>query len=93
MKKNRLAYTNGWYINVGHYCIFGSYNTYIALYDYNTGRIYKDEAYYSSSTSRQYNRWCREIIGLNPKDKEFIRLRLNLISNDVLCDYIKRVLK
>lgn len=81
----RLDYTNGSYANVGRFSIFKSYSTLIAVYDWKNRKMYKDKYYYSSSTSRQCNRWARDIIGVEPNDKNFKK------NNMILCESEKIV--
>lgn len=73
----RLDYTNGSYADVGRFSIFKSYSTLIAVYDWRHQIMYKDKYYYSSSTSRQYSRWARQHIGVEPLyDKEWKKQHL-----------------
>lgn len=81
----RLYYTNGSYADVSRFSIFKSYSTLIAVYDWRHQIMYKDKYYYSSSTSRQCNRWAREIIGVEPNDKNFKK------NNTILCESEKIV--
>lgn len=89
----RLYYTNGSYARVNGWHIFKSYNTFIGCYDITNKIMYKDKYFYSSSTSRQFNRFCRDILGVEPTDKNWKKNNLqlceseeitNLINNEIL---------
>lgn len=84
----RLDYTNGSYADVGRFSIFKSYSTLIAVYDWRHQIMYKDKYRYSCSTSRQYNRWAREKIGIEPTDKNFIKNNLILCESEKIVELV-----
>ena len=56
-KGNRVA--NQFIVDFKHITVFQSYETVIAVYDYQTATLYQDEEYYSKTTSKYLNMFIR----------------------------------
>lgn len=70
IKWRRLASTNSWYTKIQGFIIFKSYDTIIVIYDSLTGKILKNDNWYSVSTTRQKNRFYNEVLGIDRKNHE-----------------------
>lgn len=71
-KGNRVA--NQFIVDFRQTTVFQSYQTVIAVYDYQTGTLYQDEQYYSRTTSKYLNMF---IHAYNP-------MRIFKVKNDEL---------
>ena len=89
----RFNYTNGSYADVGRFCIFKSYSTLIAVYDHKNSIMYKDKYFYSRSTSKQYTQWARQVIGIEPNNKEWQKYYLILCESEKIVELVDLIEK